>query len=97
MAGKKAAPATQLEQVEVVKEVEVTFWQTTYGILLKRLFFQALAVVATTLYDQLTGGGINWAAVQTVLATQLLYVVMTFSRDVVDPKLPNTTKSVVVE
>jgi len=89
MASKKT-----VEQVAIVQEVAISFWQTTYGILIKRLFFNAVAVIATTLYDQLNGGGIDWAVFQKVIATQVLYIVITFTRDVADPKMPNTTEAV---
>lgn len=88
---------TEYQSVELVKEVRIGFFQTTYGILIKRLIFNAIAVIATTFYDQLNGGGIDWQVVQKVLATQFLYIVMTFTRDVADPKLPNSTKAVEVE
>ena len=89
-------PRKTMEKVEIVQQVKISFWQTTYGILIKRLFFNAVAVVATTLYDQLNGDGINWVVFQKVIATQVLYIVMTFTRDIADPKLPNTTHALEV-
>lgn len=94
MAKKKT---TTLESVEVVQEVKTGFWQTTSGILVKRLVFQAIALVATALYDQLQNGSLNWEVIQAVVATQVLYVIMTFARDLADPKMPNTTNSVIVK
>ena len=88
---------TQVQQVAVVAPVSISFWQTTYGILLKRLFFQALAAVSLVMYNQLVNNTIDWNAIRYALATQAIYVVLTFSRDMADPKLPNSTEAVVIK
>lgn len=84
----------QLEEVTIVQNVRISIWQTVPGILFKRLFFQALASVMLVVYNQLVSQQIDWGAVKYALATQIVYVVMTFSRDVVDPHIPNSTNTV---
>lgn len=69
--------------------LRLEFWQTTYGILLKRLFFQAVANVSLILYTDLTAGFVDWEKVKFALATQVVYVILTFSRDIADPHIPN--------
>lgn len=88
--------ATAKQELSVVQEVKLSFWQTVPGILLKRLFFQAVAAVSLVLYNELSAGSVDWAKVQYALATQIVYIVLTFSRDVVDPNLPNSTNAVEV-
>lgn len=84
----------QLEEVTIVQNVKIGFWQTVSGILFKRLFFQGLASVLLVVYNQLVSQQIDWVSVKYALATQVVYVIMTFSRDVVDPHIPNTTDAV---
>ncbi len=49
------------------------------------------------MYNELVNNSFDWELVKYALATQIVYVVLTFSRDLADPKLPNNTKSVVVD
>lgn len=87
----------KLEQVTLVKEVKLSFWSTTYGILLKRVLFQFLSGITLVIYNQLSSNAIDFSAIRYALATQLVYIVMTFSRDLADQKIPNSTEAVKIE
>lgn len=69
----------------------VSFWRTTAGILIKRLVFNAVAQVALVLYNDLVAGSVDWSKVKYALAVQVAYIILTFSRDLADEKIPNTT------
>lgn len=86
----------QLEQIDVVQPVKIDFWHTAIGIFLKRIFFSTLAQAGLVAYNGLIGTGINWGAVRYAAAAQILYMVVSTAQTYSDPKIPNTTKAVVV-
>lgn len=86
------AKAKTLESVDIVKEVPVSFWQTTYGLLVKRIAFLVVSAVISGLVAELAKNPALFGAL-----TPLVYTILTVVRDMLDPKLPNTTNSVVVK
>lgn len=67
----------------------MTFWKTTFGLFIKRLFYTVAAQASLVLYTGVVNNNVNWDAVAYAAVVQLLYVVMTTTRDYRDPTIPN--------
>lgn len=68
------------------------FWKTTFGLFLKRMFYNVVAQASLVLYTDLMNHHVNWGAVGYAAAVQALYVVITTTRDYADPSIANKIK-----
>ncbi len=69
----------------------MSFWQTTLGIFIKRIFFNTVAQASLVLYTGLVNNKVDWHAVGYAAAVQVVYVIMTTTRDYKDPNIPNAS------
>lgn len=85
------------EKVEIAQVTPVNFWQTSVGILIKRVIYNVIAQAGLVLYTGVINNSVDWSAVRYAAVTQVLYIVITAARDRADPHIPNTTSQIVVK
>lgn len=88
---------TQLEEVQVVREVPVDLWHTTIGITIKRVVFAVVANAGLVLYNGLLAQAVDWNQVKYAALTSGLYIIISTVSTYTDKAIPNTTEAVVVK